>query len=78
MKKEKEMVCVHCGYKGSPKMKMKGSILIEAILWLCFVIPGLIYSVWRGHTKNPCCPECGAFEMIPATSPVAKKILAGG
>ncbi len=40
-------VCSRCGPAGLPKTKVKGSIAIEIILWRCFTVPGLIYSLWR-------------------------------
>jgi len=27
-------------------MRTRGSILIEIVLWLCFLVPGLIYFIW--------------------------------
>ena len=74
-KKEREpRFCIRCHYRGTPKMKMKGSWAIELILWICFIIPGLIYSTWRGSSRTQACPECGAMEMIPETSPRAMQV----
>jgi len=74
----KEMICATCGTQGTPKLKTKGSILIELILWICFIIPGLVYSLWR-HTSGryKACPSCGSAEMIPLGSPKAQALLAG-
>jgi len=73
----KKKICSNCGYQGKPKTKVKGSILIEIVLWLCFIIPGLIYSLYRSTSaaRYKICPECGAPNMIPITSPMGKKIL---
>lgn len=65
--------CVRCHYRGKPKMKMKGSPGIELILWICFIIPGLIYTTWRSSSRTQACPECWSMEMIPVTSPRAKE-----
>lgn len=54
---------------------MKGSLLTEAMLWIFFLIPGLIYSIWRHSTVYDGCGKCGAATVIPLDSPVAKKIL---
>jgi len=70
----KEMLCTNCGYKGKPKKIMPGSPAIELILWLCFIIPGLIYSAWRGHRRYKGCPKCRK-EMIPLDTPIAEKML---
>jgi hypothetical protein len=71
----KEMVCQNCGYRGKPKKITKGSIFIELILWLAFLIPGLIYSIWRLTTKYWACPRCRAPNMIPLDSPRGKKLV---
>lgn len=70
------MVCVTCNHHGPTKTATKGSIWIEVILWLCFIIPGLIYSVWRHSSRKPVCSSCGSETLVPENSPVGKKILA--
>jgi DNA-directed RNA polymerase subunit RPC12/RpoP len=72
----KEMVCTNCGFKGRPKQYTKGSFLVELLLWLCFLVPGLLYTVWRVATRYKGCPNCGHPHMIPKDSPMAEKILA--
>lgn len=70
-----KFVCTSCGYTGEPKTITKGSIGIEIILWLCFLIPGLIYSVWRLSSRHYGCPTCGQTTLIPVSSPMAKKFI---
>ena len=70
----KERICSHCGYLGAPKRVTKGSIIIELILWLCLLIPGIIYSVWRLTTRYDACPKCGATNMVPTNSPMGAKL----
>jgi hypothetical protein len=70
-----EVVCVSCGYVGEPRTITKGTMGVEVILWLCFVIPGLIYSVWRMSSRHDGCPSCGQTVLIPRTSPMAQKFL---
>ena len=70
------MVCKSCGFVGNPKSAVRGSIGIEIVLWLCLIIPGLIYSIWRGSSRYDACPQCGGKEMIPADSPIGRKIIA--
>lgn len=53
----------------------KGSTRVEIILWLCLLIPGLIYSVWRLSSRLEGCPSCGNTSLIPRTSPMAQKFL---
>jgi len=72
----KELICVNCGTQGKPKIITKGSILIEIVLWICLIVPGIIYSLWR-HTsgRQPVCPSCGSPGMIPLGSPKAQAML---
>lgn len=70
------MYCSNCGTVAAPKTRVKGSFLIEIFLWLCFLLPGLMYSIWRLTTKEKVCPQCGAPNMIPADSPKARAALA--
>jgi hypothetical protein len=68
-------LCTNCGHTGDTERITKGSMGIELILWLCFIIPGLIYSVWRLSSRHDACPVCGNAKMIPMTAPIAKKFI---
>ncbi|MBX6334375.1 YqaE/Pmp3 family membrane protein [Candidatus Saccharibacteria bacterium] len=70
----KTEICPNCGYMGQAKKVTKGSILIEIVLWLCFLIPGLIYSIWRLTSKHLACPQCGAQNLVPLDSPRGRKL----
>jgi ribosomal protein S27AE len=67
--------CSRCGSVAIPVAHTKGSFLIELLLWLCFLLPGIIYSAWRLNTRSQVCPKCGSSEIIPADSPRAKEIM---
>jgi len=69
------MFCPRCGTTGIPKSFTKGSFGMELLLWLCFILPGLLYSVWRLSSRYKGCPACKAPGMIPADSPIAKAAL---
>ena len=69
------LVCTQCGYVGKPKRAIKGNGFIEIILWLCFLVPGLIYSIWRSSSRYKVCPKCGNSALIPMDSPRAKTIM---
>lgn len=71
----KPLVCTTCGYVGEPQRITKGSTLIELILWLSFLIPGLIYSIWRLSSKYDACPKCKGISMIPVDSPIGQKVI---
>lgn len=62
-------ICPHCGTQGEPKTITKGSTGVELILWICFLVPGLIYSFWRLSSKYEACPACDQAGMIKVDSP---------
>lgn len=71
----KHYLCLSCQTIGKPQKLTKGSIIIEFILWCCFLIPGFIYSVWRMTTKDLGCKLCKSTHIIPASSPQAIKMI---
>ena len=72
----KGILCMTCDYLGEPKAIAKGTMGVELIRWLCFVISGLIYSVWRLSSRHECCPSRSQTGLIPRMSPMAQKFLA--
>ena len=70
-----QLVCTKCGHVGHSTSVTKGSFAIEVLLWLCFLFPGLIYSLWRLTTRHQACPVCGNAELLPSSSPMAQKFL---
>lgn len=72
----KELICSACGTTGKPKTETRGSFFIEVILWLCFLIPGMIYTVWRLTTRRKVCRACSAHQLLPLDSPAGKALAA--
>lgn len=68
-------VCTQCGNISKPKLGVKGNGLIEIILWLFFIVPGIIYSIWRRSGQKNVCEKCKSDQVIPVDTPRAKKIL---
>ncbi len=66
----KVYVCRDCGYRGKALKAYKGSLLIEIILWCCFIVPGLIYSIYRASSSQKVCRNCRHPSIIPASSPI--------
>ena len=71
------LYCKACGHVGQAQKAIKGSFLMEIFLWLLFIIPGLLYSLWRLTTKARLCELCGSVEIIPVESPIARSALGG-
>ena len=67
--------CLDCGFAGSSKTITLGSFLVELVLWLFFLLPGLIYSTWRLTSRKQGCCMCGSTRIIPADSPRAREAL---
>lgn len=67
-------VCRDCGTVGEPKRETRGSMLMEIVLWICFLIPGLIYSIWRLTTRYDACPACASRNLVPLDSPMGAKL----
>lgn len=67
--------CPNCGLVGRPKAVTKGSFLVEVALWIFFLVPGIIYSLWRLSSRYDACPSCRAPNMIPTDSPRARMAL---
>lgn len=64
-------ICTACNHIGTSRKRGSGGI--ELILWICYLIPGLIYHMWRnGGTE---CPACGSSGTIPITTPKAQAII---
>lgn len=68
----KTLICSACGTVGKSKTETRGSFFIEIVLWLCFLIPGLIYTIWRLTTKRQVCRACNGQEMLPLDTPGGK------
>lgn len=69
------MICPDCGSRGEPKQIARGSTVIELFLWLCFIVPGIFYSLWRLSGKQPGCPSCGQTGMIKVSSPRGQQLI---
>jgi hypothetical protein len=63
--------CKSCGHTGKPRIVTGGSIWIELVLWLCFIVPGLVYSLWRLTRRGQRCEKCDSTDLVPTDSPIA-------
>lgn len=75
VKPKPELICTRCYAVGQTKTKAEGSILIELVLWLCFIIPGLLYSLWRDSARKKVCSQCGCKDLVPVESPRGKMLI---
>lgn len=70
----KDYICSNCGMTGLPVNASKGSVLTEVLLWACFVLPGIFYSIWRTETRHKVCRECRSKDIYPVNSFIGRQI----
>jgi hypothetical protein len=69
-----QMVCTTCHTIGRTSTKVQGSFLIEIVLWCFFLVPGIIYSIWRATSTQKVCGACGSQQIVPVGSVAGRKI----
>ena len=67
--------CTTCGNVGYPVLVKKGSTGTAFLLWIIFLLPGIIYSIWRANSEHEACPACGSPQVIPVDSPMAQRLM---
>jgi hypothetical protein len=66
------MVCTRCGTIGRPKRYTPGTFGMELLLFLFFIIPGLIYGIWRIAARKDVCAACRSDALVPIGSPAGR------
>ena len=67
-------ICKSCGSLTKGKTETPGNFFIEVILWCCYIVPGLLYSIWRRSKRHKICEWCKSPDLIPPDSPIALEI----
>ena len=71
-----KFICKNCGNISNPKNRNKGSILVCIVLFLFFIIPGVIYLLWMLSNPIKICKECnGVNTVLGIETPVGKKLV---
>jgi len=68
-------ICLDCKSSIRPITITPGSFFIELLLWIAFLVPGLIYSIWRISSKYQACRICKSKRLVPIGSTAANNIL---
>ena len=68
-------VCLACRAYRRPVRELRGSGALELILWLMFIVPGLVYAVWRSRVSRPTCSVCGAA-LLSEDAPEVQALMA--
>ena len=67
------MICKTC--ETIQTSKLRGSGWVELILWLCYLVPGLIYSIWRRSSNRSVCTACGSPALITADLLIGRRLV---
>lgn len=70
-----KFLCTSCENIQIIKKIKPGSIFIELSLWFFFLVPGLIYTIWRFASKKIVCQFCPSIELIPEHCSRAQEII---
>lgn len=70
----RQHVCTVCHTVSTPGTRTPGSLMIELVLWI-FIVPGLIYTLWRHSARGKVCRACGSTNIVPAKTPAGRKLL---
>ena len=70
------LACGNCGHVGPARRLTPGSFAVELLLWLCLLVPGLVYSLWRLSARRDVCAKCGAGQLLPLDTPKGAQIAA--
>ena len=73
--RKKELICKACGHVGEPARSVKGSLMMEILLWLLAIIPGVVYSLWRQSTYHDVCALCKSPDLIPIDTPLGQQLV---
>lgn len=71
-----KFVCSTCGTVSNGSAHTPGSILIEIVLWICLIVPGLIYSLWRHSARKQVCGACRNATLVPVNTPAGQRLTA--
>jgi hypothetical protein len=61
-------LCMECGCQRDPIDAKRGLLVIEIFMWLLYILPGVVYSIWRRARKHQVCPNCGNPSMVLTSS----------
>jgi len=59
--------CNSC-HNHTPTALMKGNGWVEFVLYLFYIVPGIIYSVWRRSAPPNVCPLCQSPGLVHAAA----------
>jgi len=67
-------ICKQCGTAQYGEHVLPGSGWIEFVLYVVYIVPGIIYSIWRRSKKRPTCRACGSRDVVSLSTPVGSQL----
>lgn len=71
-----KVICRNCGRVTEPERPLRGSTWITLILLCFYVIPGIIYMIWRRTGVQDTCAICKSTNVTPENSPEGRRMVA--
>jgi hypothetical protein len=69
------IACTICKtISAEPERIVPGSAATEVLLWVIFLLPGVVYSIWRSNAAKNVCPSCHSTAIVPIESPMGQEI----
>lgn len=72
---QKEKLCPHCYYQGKFTKRLGGNAAVELLLYMFFILPGIVYTSHRHRSSKDICPECDQDQGLPIKSKRAIELL---
>lgn len=72
----RKYLCMECGCQREPIIAKRGFLIIELFMWLMYILPGVIYSIWRRVRTQQVCTNCRTPSIVLTSSSRAMGIMA--
>ena len=64
----RKYICMECGCQRDPIIAKRGFLVIEIFMWFLYILPGVIYSIWRRVRTQEVCPKCQTPSIVLMSS----------
>lgn len=72
----RKYLCMECGCQRDPIIAKRGFLVIELFMWLMYILPGIIYSIWRRVRTQQVCSNCRTPSIVLTSSSRAMGMMA--
>lgn len=70
-----DIICKRCRKVGKPRLVTPGNSRKEIVLWICLILPGFVYSMWRSLGKFGVCAACNSDDIESAHTNFGKHLI---